>query len=144
MSDERLAALIGDWTGEEALAASPWAPAGPARGRLAFREALGGAALTLDYAEERDGTVALTGFGLLVVEGLSWWWFDSLGARPDGPGRGAWVSDALVLERVTPRGTNRTTLRLDGDVLEQRIAVRLAGEDTFAELVVGRYDNRRP
>jgi hypothetical protein len=44
-----------------------------------------------------------------------------------------------VLERVTPRGTNRTSLRVDGDALEQRIAVCLAGETAFAELVAGRY-----
>jgi hypothetical protein len=44
-----------------------------------------------------------------------------------------------VLERVTPRGTNRTTLRADGDALEQRIAVCLTGDADFAELVVGRY-----
>lgn len=141
---DRLAAFVGDWEGEEALAASPWAPAGTAVGRLTLRPGLGDAALVLDYAEERDGTVALTGHGVLRCADLAWWWFDSLGAAPQQPGQGRWDGDALVLERTTPRGTNRTTLRRDGDRLEQRIAVRLAGEDAFAELVVGHYDDRRP
>jgi hypothetical protein len=139
MFGDRLTALVGDWEGEEALAASPWAAAGTARGRLAFRPGVGDAALLLDYAQERDGAVTLTGHGVLTGDGLGWWWFDSLGARPHAPGAGAWVDGALVLERVTPRGTNRTALRVDGDALEQRIAVRLAGEAAFAELVVGRY-----
>jgi hypothetical protein len=139
MFGDRLTALVGDWEGEEALAASPWAAAGTARGRLAFRPGVGDAALLLDYAQERDGAVTLTGHGVLTGDGLGWWWFDSLGARPHAPGAGAWVDGALVLERVTPRGTNRTALRVDGDALEQRIAVCLAGEAAFAELVVGRY-----
>lgn len=139
MHAERLAALIGDWEGEEALAASPWAPAGTALGRLSVRPALDRAALVLDYGHTRDDAVALAGHGVLATADLAWWWFDSLGARPDVPGRGTWSADALVLERVTQRGTNRTTLRLDGPVLEQRIAVRLAGEEAFAEIVAGRY-----
>jgi hypothetical protein len=139
MSGDRLAVLVGDWQGEEALAASPWAAAGTARGRLTVRAALGDEALLLDYAQERDGAVTLTGHGIVAAEDLGWWWFDSLGARPQVPGAGAWVDGALVLERVTPRGTNRTALHVDGDVLEQRIAVCLAGESAFAELVVGRY-----
>jgi hypothetical protein len=139
MSGDRLAALIGDWQGEEALAASPWAEAGTACGRLTVRPGPGDGALLLDYAQERDGAVTLTGHGVVAAEDLGWWWFDSLGARPQAPGTGAWVDGALVLERVTPRGTNRTSLRVDGDALEQRIAVCLAGETAFAELVVGRY-----
>jgi hypothetical protein len=144
MSGDRLNGLVGDWAGEEQLAASPWAPAGTATGRLAVRRVLAGTALALEYAEERDGAVVLTGSGVLDAGTLAWWWFDSLGARPQAPGRGTWADGALVLERVTPRGTNRTTLRRDGATLEQRIAVRLAGADDFAELIVGRYDDRRP
>jgi hypothetical protein len=93
----------------------------------------------LDYAQRRDGAVRLTGHGVVTGDDLAWWWFDSLGARPQAPGTGAWVDGSLVLERVTPRGTNRTTLRADGDALEQRIAVCLTGDADFAELVVGRY-----
>jgi hypothetical protein len=139
MSGDPRTALLGDWEGEEALAASPWAAAGTARGRLAFRPGVGDAALLLDYTQERDGAVTLIGHGVLMGDDLGWWWFDSLGTRPQAPGTGAWVDGALVLERVTPRGTNRATLRVDGDALEQRIAVCLAGEAAFAELVVARY-----
>ena len=50
-------------------------------------------------------------------------WFDSIGYPCEAPARGAFDGDALVLERTTPRGTNRTTLALAGDRLTQDIAV---------------------
>ena len=43
-----------------------------------------------------------------------WHWFDSIGYPPEVPARGGFEGDALVLERTSPRGTNRTTFR-DGD-----------------------------
>ena len=49
--------------------------------------------------------------------------FDSIGYPPEVPARGAFDGDTLVLERTTPRGTNRTTFTLDGERLSQDIAV---------------------
>jgi hypothetical protein len=46
-----------------------------------------------------------------------------------------WTGDDLVLERSSPRGTNRTSWTLEGDVLRQTVAVRAPGEREFAILV---------
>ena len=38
------------------------------------------------------------------------------------PAHGRFDGETLVLERTSPRGTNRTTFTLAGDALEQRVA----------------------
>jgi hypothetical protein len=52
-----------------------------------------------------------------------WHWFDSIGYPSEVPARGGFEGDALVLERTSPRGTNRSTFTLEGDRLRQEIAV---------------------
>jgi len=140
---ERLAALAGDWHGAEALAASPWAPAGEAAARLSFAVVAGGFALAQDYVEERDGAVAVSGHGVFAValdgETVLWWWFDSFGYPPAEPSSGRWEGERLVLVKQTPRGTNRTTFALAGDTLTQRIEVRFPEVEEFAPLVDGSY-----
>src|SRR5215210_4682233 len=55
---ERLAALEGDWMGEEVLAPSPWDPeGGAARGRYRFGTAIDGLYLLGDYQQERGSGV---------------------------------------------------------------------------------------
>jgi hypothetical protein len=116
----RLAAFEGVWEGTEELAASPWSPGGTASARMTFGVAAGGFAIVQDYASD----TGLTGHGVLSVTGdqVTYHWFDSIGhaAQPAG---GAFEGDALVLERTSPRGTNRTTLTLERDCLRQTIAV---------------------
>jgi hypothetical protein len=146
---DRLAALLaGTWEGDEQLAQSPWAAGGRARGRHAFAPATAGFTLIHDYAEERDGATALTGHGVLTVDPATgevlWFWFDSLGWPPAAPARGGFRDDdggaALVLVKNTPRGTQRATFAAPAPgMLTQRLEVRLAGEDAFAEVVTGRY-----
>jgi hypothetical protein len=118
---ERLAALEGAWEGTEELASSPWSPGGTARAQMTFGVAAGGFALVQDYRSD----TGLTGHGVFSVSGddVLHHWFDSIGYPTEAPARGGFEGDALVLERTTPRGTNRTILTLAGGRLHQRIAV---------------------
>jgi hypothetical protein len=117
---ERLAALAGDWEGTEELAPSPWSAGGTAHARMTFAVAAGGFAVLQDYTSD----TGLTGHGVLSVSGdeVVQHWVDSIG-HPAQVAHGSFDGDALVLERSSARGTNRTTLRLDGDRLRQTIAV---------------------
>ena len=142
---DHLAALAGTWTGAENLAPSPWAPGGTATGRHDFAVAAGGFALTQDYVEERDGGVSLRGHGVFAVDPASgevlWFWFDSIGFPPAAPSRGRLdaAGTAMVLEKTTPRGTQRATFARDGDVLHHRIEARLPDAPSFAPLVTATY-----
>jgi hypothetical protein len=115
---ERLATLEGAWEGTEELAPSPWSPGGSAHARMTFAIAAGGFAVLQDYASD----TGLTGHGVLSASGdeVLHHWVDSIG-HPAQAARGRFDGDALVLERTSPRGTNRTTLRIDGDRLVQTI-----------------------
>jgi len=118
---ERLAALEGAWAGTEELAPSPWSPGGTGHASMTFSLAAGGFALVQDYRSD----TGLTGHGVFSAgeDTVLWHWFDSIGHPPELPARGAFDGDALVLERTTPRGTNRTTFTLTGERLTQDIAV---------------------
>jgi hypothetical protein len=115
----RLARLEGSWEGTEQLAPSPWSAGGKAASVLSFAVAAGGFALVQDYRS----SAGLTGHGVFSVSGdeVLWHWFDSIGYPPEVPARGGFEADALVLERTSPRGTNRTTFRLAGERLHQRV-----------------------
>jgi Protein of unknown function (DUF1579) len=140
---ERLAALAGRWRGREERAASPWAPGGPAEATLELRRAAAGFVLVEDYASRRDGRPDLSGHGVFSVdpetEDVLWHWFDSIGFAPGEPARGSWAGDRLVLERSSPRGTNRTTWSVEGGELQQTVAFRAPDDDDFAVLLHGRY-----
>jgi hypothetical protein len=107
--------------------------------------ATGGFTLLQDYAEERDGTPALTGHGVFTADPATdevlWFWFDAIGHPPAAPSRGRFdaAGTMLVLEKTTPRGTQRATFALDGDTLHHRLEARLSDAETFATLVVAEY-----
>jgi hypothetical protein len=116
---ERLAGLAGAWEGTEELAPSPWSPGGTARAQMTLGVAAGGFALVQDYRSD----AGLTGHGVFSVSGdeVLHHWFDSFGFPVEAPARGGFEDGALVLERTSPRGTNRTTFSLAGDELRQRV-----------------------
>lgn len=139
----RLAAFVGEWEGEEELQPSPWGPGGPARGRGSYRLVTDDMALTQDYAEEKDGAVVFRGHGVFTIEPGSddvlWWWFDSMGFPPEGPARGRWDGDTLVLHKSTSRGEGRYTYRLHVDGYEFSIENRFPGQDDFCLFMRGDY-----
>jgi hypothetical protein len=146
---QHLAAFAGAWAGDEALAPSPWSPGGAATGRHVFAVAAGGFSVTQDYAEERDGAATLTGHGVFTVDpdgdDVLWFWFDSIGYPPAAPSRGRFDADGtrLVLEKTTPRGTQRATFARDGDRLRHEVAARLGDATAFTPLVTATYVRER-
>jgi hypothetical protein len=140
---ERLAWLIGAWSGDEQLSPSPWGPGGTACGRFQYRFAVDGMALLQDYEEEKQGQVTLRAHGVFMIDPASgdvlWWWFDSLGFPPDPPARGQWDGDVLRFEKHTPRGSARYVMDFSGDALAFRIENRFAGQDDFVEFMRGLY-----
>ena len=139
----RLQRLVGDWSGPEQIAPSPWGPGGSATGHFQCRETLGGSAFVQEYREEKDGQVVFEGHGVMVVEPGSdtvlWWWFDSLGFPPERA-IGHWDGDTLRFEKRTPRGEARYRYEFAGDdryrfVIENR----LGDAPEFSEFMRGDY-----
>ena len=63
---EKLAAMVGDWTGEETMHPSPWDPkGGTATSRTSTRLELDGFFLVTDYVQERGGRVSYRGHGVV-------------------------------------------------------------------------------
>lgn len=139
----RLARLLGDWEGEEDLQPSPWGPGGKAIGRGTYRSVTDGMAITQDYEEEKDGVVVFRGHGVFTVDPESsdvlWWWFDSMGFPPEGPARGRWDGDTLVLLKSTSRGDGRYRYQMLDDGYEFSIENRFPGQDDFSLFMQGRY-----
>jgi hypothetical protein len=117
---ERLAALEGDWMGEEVLADD-----GAARGRYRFGTAIDGLFLLGDYQQDRGSGVDARGHAVLGwdadAERYALWWFDSSGALPSGPATGSWDGATLVLERA---GVARYSFTAADERLQVRIEQR--------------------
>ena len=112
---KRLSAFEGMWRGEETIYPSPWETnGGKAMGVFRNRLDLDGFALFSDYTEERDGKVVFRGHGIYAHDSKAYrmYWFDSIGATPDGWSTGQWIGDSLVFLEATPVGVNRMTLQL--------------------------------
>ena len=140
---ERLAALEGDWMGEEVLAPSPWDPkGGPARGHYRFGTAIDGLYLLGDYQQDRGAGVNFRGHAVLGWdtgnEQYTMWWFDSSGAPPAGPSTGSWVDGTLTLELSGPAGASRYAFTVDGERLRVRIEHAPDGA-TWASFLEGTY-----
>jgi hypothetical protein len=89
MSTNVLAALAGEWHGDEHIATTRWGPGGPASARISARLELGSRILVQDYREERDGKTALEVHAVFVAgpehDQYGLYWFDSYGFAPAQP-----------------------------------------------------------
>jgi hypothetical protein len=106
-----LAALAGEWTGDELIATTRWGQGGPAIGQVSARFDLGGKVLLQDYREERDGKLVLQAHAVFVVGQepgeYAMYWFDSYGFVPSQPATGHWDGKRLVFLRTSSRGQTR-------------------------------------
>lgn len=106
-----LAALAGEWLGEETIATTRWGQGGSALGQAKASFDLGGKALLLDYRQERDGKPALQAHAVFVAAQepgeYALYWFDSYGFTPAQPATGHWDGKRLVFLRSSQRGQTR-------------------------------------
>lgn len=106
-----LAALAGEWIGDETIATTRWGQGGPAVGRMHARFDLGGKVLLLDYREERDGKASLQAHAVFAagqeLGEYALYWFDSYGFTPSQPATGHWDGQRLVFLRASSRGQTR-------------------------------------
>jgi hypothetical protein len=114
-----LAALVGDWTGDEQIATTRWGQGGAATARVNARFDLGGKVLLQDYREERDGVSSLQAHAVFMA-GLepgeyALYWFDSYGFAPAQPALGHWDGSRLVFLRASSRGQTRHTYEVFDD-----------------------------
>lgn len=140
----KLAALAGDWAGDETLLPSKWGPGGKARGRISARQAINDFYVLWNYEEEKDGRVVFKGHGVFAWDDerkdYAFYWFDSMGFLPDSASRGRWVDDGFVFLRVTPRGHVRHTFRFEGeDVFHLTIENSFDEGQTFQAFMSGSY-----
>jgi hypothetical protein len=114
--NEVLAALVGEWIGDESIATTRWGQGGPASGRANARFDLGGKVLVQDYREERDGRLALQVHAVFAAGQepgeYALYWFDSYGFAPAQPAVGHWDGRRLVFLRTSSRGQTRHTYEM--------------------------------
>jgi Protein of unknown function (DUF1579) len=116
---KKLAALVGEWAGEETLHPSPWDPdGGGAQAQVTNRWVADGFAVVQEYEQRRSGRVTFRGHGVFwfdPVRGeyvMHWW--DSMGGTA-GEYRGRFDGDVLMLSAPMPQGGHsRTSWRLTG------------------------------
>jgi hypothetical protein len=145
---KKLYALIGDWEGPETLTESPWAPGGTATGKLHVRSDMDGFFVLQDYIQERARKVTFSGHGIFGYDAAAaeytWYWVDSTGFVPDAPARGKFEGDTLLLQKVTPRGTARHTLRLEpgGKVYHFQIEHSFDQQQSWQTFLTASYKRR--
>jgi hypothetical protein len=117
---KKLAALAGEWVGQETLHVTPFNPTqGSATSRTTARLDLDGFFLISDYVQSREGRVSYRGHGILGYdnrqEHYTFRWFDVMGSDPGAPAVGHWKGDALQLQHQHHMGYNRYTYRVPKD-----------------------------
>jgi hypothetical protein len=141
---QRLQALVGSWRGEEEMAATQWAPAGPATAEVETVAEFGGLFVTQSYRQMRDGGESFAArnvFGFDQADGLTKMFaFDSMGFFPASPASGSWDGDTLALERSSPRGAARVTYVIDGpDSYRTRLEFKPAGSENWQDMAKGTF-----
>jgi hypothetical protein len=137
---KKLERLIGWWTGQERLYASPWDPhGGSAESRIENRLALDGFAVIQDYEQRRDGVVSFRGHGVIAwdptKQEYTMYWWDSMGFPPN-VFRGGFEGDVLTLIYPGNQGHHRAVFDLGGtDEYSFRMDVSADGTEwkTFME-----------
>jgi hypothetical protein len=116
---KKLAALIGEWSGPEALSPSPWDPVGgTALGTVRNVWIADGFGVAQTYEQQRDGKVTFLGHGVFSYDpstaeyAMRWW--DSMGGN-GAEYRGTFDGNTLVLGAPMPQGGHaRTSWEITG------------------------------
>jgi hypothetical protein len=134
--------LLGNWTGTEDQAASPWAPATSARAMITFKLDVADTVVVQDYRQVRADGGEFTGHGVFMADPstseVQWWLFDSY-AQPPVPAAGSWRDGELSLVKQTPRGTATHQFRVQDDQLHYRVELQLNGASEPSTFLTGTY-----
>jgi len=107
----KLAALAGEWSGEEMVYPSRWTEGGSAISHVTARMALNGFYLIQDAIQMRDGKESFATHGLFTYDRedrqYKMFWHDSLGYYAPAPASGGWSGNILTLVRGSLRGNAR-------------------------------------
>jgi hypothetical protein len=141
--------MLGNWTGVEQQAASPWAPATTARAMIVFKLDVVDQVVVQDYRQVRADRGEFSGHGVFMIDKtdetppaqqmpILWWFFDSEG-DPPRPARGGWHDDELILEKITPRGVAEHRFAVVDGQLSYRIRLRLGQATELEDFLSGTY-----
>jgi hypothetical protein len=134
--------LLGNWTGIEEQAASPWASASQARAMFVFKLDVQGLVVVQDYRQVRSDGAEFSGHGVFIRESgtdrVRWWFFDSHGDPPE-PAMGRWQEEQLVIDKVTPRGKARHRFQVVDGQLRYAIQLQLLDASAPTPFLTGRY-----
>lgn len=116
---EQLAAMVGEWNGNETMHPSPWSPeSASATSRTVARRELGGFFIITDYEQKRDGEVSYSGHGVFGwdprKEKYTLHWYDTMGGDPGAPALGTWEGDTLCFQHQHHMGHSRYTYVFSG------------------------------
>lgn len=107
---KKLEKLVGDWTGEEKMAPSPWDAGGSGIGHVINTVALDGFNVIQEYEQQRGGKTSFRGHGVFSYDVnarcyvLHWW--DSMGMGVN-EFRGQFNGDVLSMTFAGVHGHNR-------------------------------------
>jgi hypothetical protein len=122
----KLAALAGEWNGEETVYPSRWVAGGQATSRVVARIDLNGFYLIQDTRQARDGKESFATHAIFTYDRedrlYKLFWHDSLGYFAPSPASGGWKEKTLTLVRGSLRGNARHVYEVvDADTYSLKI-----------------------
>jgi hypothetical protein len=141
--------LLGNWTGVEQRAASPWAPATTARAMIVFKLDVSDRVVVQDYRQVDANSAEFTGHGVFMIDSggvmspasrtpILWWFFDSYGYPPEAA-HGGWQDGELIMHKTTPRGMAEHRFAVAEGQLSYRICVRIDDSADWDDFLRGTY-----
>jgi hypothetical protein len=141
--------MLGNWTGVEQQAASPWAPATTARAMIVFKLDVGDQVVVQDYRHVDADQIEFSGHGVFMIDRadvmspaartpILWWFFDSYGYPPE-PAHGGWQDNELIMHKTTPRGVAEHRFSVVGGQLGYRIRLQLNDASEWEDFLSGTY-----
>jgi hypothetical protein len=141
--------ILGNWTGIEEQAASPWASATSARAMIVFKMDVNDQVVVQDYRQVRADREEFSGHGVFMIDSaelkspgsgtpILWWFFDSYGCPPQAA-HGGWQDGELIMQKTTSRGMAEHRFAVADDQLSYRIRLRLEGAEAVEDFLSGTY-----
>jgi hypothetical protein len=141
--------VLGNWTGVEQQAASPWAPATTARAMIVFKLDVSDQVVLQDYRHVDAEHAEFCGHGVFMIDSadvmspanqtpILWWFFDSYGYPPEAA-HGGWQGGELIMHKITARGVAEHRFAVAEGQLGYRIRVKFGAAGEWEDFLSGRY-----